>query len=102
MSKVGGEDTYVVMKTPAKGHPVTDYVSARTFLLLRRDTLQEGPGGVTVPNTERYSDYRPVEGVMVAFQRVANNVGQGDIVTRIRQVKFGAGVPASEFRRQTK
>ncbi|HYO63997.1 MAG TPA: serine hydrolase [Pyrinomonadaceae bacterium] len=102
MSKVAGEDAYVVVKTPEKGAAVTDYVSAKTFLVLRRDTLSEGPGGVSVPTTTVYSDYRDVDGVKVAFRTLSNNVGNGDIVTRVREVKFDAPVADAEFRQKIK
>ncbi|HYP52333.1 MAG TPA: serine hydrolase domain-containing protein [Pyrinomonadaceae bacterium] len=102
MSKVAGEDAYVVVKTPEKGPAVTDYVSTKTFLVLRRDTVSEGPGGVSVPTTTVYSDYRDVDGVKVAFQTLSNNVGNGDIITRVKEVKFDVAVHDAEFRQKIK
>ena len=100
VSKVGDEDAFVVVKTPEKGSPVTDYVSARTFLVLRRDTLSEGPGGTSIPNTTKYSDYREVDGVKIAFTTVSSSVGNGDIITRVKEVKFDVDIPDSEFRQK--
>jgi len=40
MSKINDEDVFVVVKTPEKGNPVTDYVSAKSYLVLRRETIQ--------------------------------------------------------------
>ncbi|PYT02369.1 MAG: hypothetical protein DMF65_06775 [Acidobacteria bacterium] len=80
---------------------MTDYFSAKTFLLLRQDTL-ETTGPITEPVTEKYSDYRSVDGVMIPFTRVSNTASMGDTVTRLREVKFDVAVPAGAFRRQTK
>ena len=98
-AKVGEEDAYVVVFTPEKGNAVTNYYSAKTFLLLRQDTTQT-VGPVNIPVTERFSDYRPVDGVMVAFERVSNSVTMGDIVLKVRELKFDAPVPEDVFRRK--
>jgi len=98
-AKVGEEDAYVVVFTPEKGNAVTNYYSAKTFLLLRQDTT-ETVGPLNVPVTERFSDYRTVDGVAVAFTRVSNSVAMGDIVLKVREVKFDAPVPDDVFRRK--
>jgi CubicO group peptidase (beta-lactamase class C family) len=98
-AKVGEEDAYVVVFTPEKGNPVTNYYSTKTFLLLRQDTV-ETVGPINIPVTERYSDYRPVDGVMLAFTRVSNSVTMGDTVLKVREVKFDVNVPDEVFRRK--
>jgi CubicO group peptidase (beta-lactamase class C family) len=98
-AKVGDEDAYVVVFTPEKGNPVTDYFSTKTFLLLRQDTL-ETSGPITEPVTERLSDYRPVDGVMIPFTRVSNTTSMGDTLTKLRDVKFDVPVPEEAFKRQ--
>lgn len=98
-AKVGEEDAYVVVFTPEKGNAVTNYYSAKTFLLLRQDTT-ETAGPISIPVTEKFSDYRQVDGVMVAFTRVSNTVTMGDVVLKIREVKFDAPVPEDVFRRK--
>lgn len=98
-AKVGDEDAYVVVFTPEKGNAVTNYYSAKTFLLLRQDTT-ETSGPINVPVTEKFSDYRPVDGVMVAFTRVSNTVTMGDVVLKVREMKFDAPVPEDVFRRK--
>jgi hypothetical protein len=98
-AKVGDEDAYVVVFTPEKGNAVTDYYSAKTFLLLRRDTT-ETVGPINIPVTEKFSDYRTVDGVMVAFTRVSNSVTMGDVVLKVREMKFDAPVPEDVFRRK--
>jgi outer membrane lipoprotein-sorting protein len=57
-----------------------------------------GDGAVVV--SETFSDYRPVDGVMVPFHVVAQNPGLGSVITRIKEIKFNVAVPDSEFKSQ--
>ena len=100
MAKVGDEDAYVVVFTPEKGSPVTQYISAKSFLPLRQDTVATSDS-VTLPVTESFSDYRSVDGVMIPFQRVQNSPAMGDTVLKIREVVFDVPVPEESFRRKT-
>ena len=103
MSKVGDEDAYVVVKTPEKGNAVTDYISAKSFLLLRRDTLETSDtNDIALPVTETYSDYHLVEGVMIPFKTVTTIPTIGDIVANIKSVKFDVDIPDSVFRAPAK
>ena len=100
LAKVGGEDAYVVVFTPEKGSPVTQYISAKTFLPLRQDTLATSDT-MSLPVTETYSDYRSVDGVMIPFLRVQNSQTMGDTVLKIREAVFDAPVAEEAFRRKT-
>jgi hypothetical protein len=98
--KVGGEDAYVVEKRPEKGTLVTDYVSTKSFLLLKRDSLVVvETAGFELPQTQTFSDYRNVDGVMVAFKLASSNIANGDIVMRIVDVKFNVDIPDTLFQK---
>jgi CubicO group peptidase (beta-lactamase class C family) len=98
MSKVNDEDVYVVVKTPEKGNPVTDYISAKSFLLLRRDTIQtSNTSNISLPITEYYSDYRLVEGLMIPFKSTTNIPSIGDVTSIIKTVKFDVDIPDAVF-----
>jgi CubicO group peptidase (beta-lactamase class C family) len=99
MAKVDGEDAYVVVLTPEKGSPVTQYISAKSFLPLRTDSIATSDT-ISMPVTETYSDYRSVDGVMVAFRRVSNSQAMGDTVLKIREAAFDVPVPDEAFRRK--
>ncbi|MDQ3817850.1 MAG: serine hydrolase [Acidobacteriota bacterium] len=99
VAKVGDEDAYVVVKTPEKGNEVTDYISTKTFLLLRRDTLETNEEtGITLPVKEIYSDYRMIDGEMVPFKTVTTIPTIGDIVTTFKDVRFNVDIPDATFR----
>ncbi|HEY0544047.1 MAG TPA: serine hydrolase [Pyrinomonadaceae bacterium] len=104
MEKVGDEDTYVVVMKPEEGNPVTLYVSAKTFLPLRRDTIYStsDSSGIELPITETYSDYRTVDGVMMPFHSVTKSLSDGDIIVQVKDVKFDVDIPDTAFRPQAK
>jgi CubicO group peptidase (beta-lactamase class C family) len=98
-SKVGDEEVYVIVKTPHKGGPVTEYVSAKTFLVVKRETLRSPLGADSpIPVSESYSDYRMVEGLMVPFRTVEDNAALGTVTTRVKEVRFDVKMAESTFR----
>ncbi len=100
MGKVGDEDVYVVEKRSEKGTPVTDYVSTNSFMVLRRDSIVVSEtSGVQLPQTEMFSDFRNVDGVMIPFKVVSNNIANGDIVVRVTDMKFDVEIPDSVFKK---
>ncbi|HKV37322.1 MAG TPA: serine hydrolase [Pyrinomonadaceae bacterium] len=100
MGKVADEEVYIIEKKNEKGTPVTDYISTKSFLVLRRDSLVANEtAGIELPQTEQFSDYRNVDGVMVPFKMMSNNIANGDIVLRILDLKFDVDIPDSAFRK---
>jgi CubicO group peptidase (beta-lactamase class C family) len=103
ISKVGDEEVYVVVKTPEKGNAITDFVSTKTFLLLKQEALSSPPGQeASVPSSSTFGDYRRIDGSMIPFQITSETPGMGTVVTRIKEVKFNADVPDSRFKAQKK
>jgi len=100
MGKVAGEDVYVLEKRSEKGTPVIDYISAKSFLLLRRDSVVVSEtSGLELPQTQSFSDYRPVDGVMIPFKMVSNNIANGNIVLQITEMKWDVDIPDSMFKK---
>jgi CubicO group peptidase (beta-lactamase class C family) len=98
IAKVGDEEAYVVDKRPEKGTLVTDYISTKSFLLLKRDSvIVSETAGIEIPQTQRFSDYRNVGGVMVACKISASNIANGDAVVRIVEIKFDVDIPDTVF-----
>ncbi len=98
IAKVGEEDAYVVERTNEKGTPITDYISTKSFLVLKRDSLIVSETvGIELPLTQTFSDYRNVGGVMVPFKISASNIANGDVVLRVVDIKFDVDIPDSVF-----
>jgi CubicO group peptidase (beta-lactamase class C family) len=103
IAKVGDEDAFVVEKRSEKGSPITDYVSVKSFLLLKRESvIHSDTTGVDIPQTETFSDYRNVDGVMVPFKSIGSNIANGDVVMRVKELKFDVEISDSAFSRPAK
>ena len=46
-----------------------------------------------------FSDYRQVDGVMIAFKATASNIANGEITIRVLDVKFDVPIPDSVFQK---
>jgi CubicO group peptidase (beta-lactamase class C family) len=98
-AKVGDEDAYVVVMTPERGNPVTIYVSTKSYLVLRRDTLQtSSTSNIKLPLTELYSDYRTVDGLVIPFKALQKTATMGDVAVVVTDVKLDVDIPATEFK----
>lgn len=103
ITKLGDDEVFVVEKKSEKGTPVTDYVSTKSFMILKRDSLVvNDTSGVELPQTQSFSDFRMIDGVMVAFKVVSSNIANGDIVMTVKDIKFDADIPDSVFRKPVK
>ena len=68
--------------------------------MLRRDSIVVSEtSGLELPVKQTFADYRKVDGVMVPFKTVSNNIANGDIVMRVLDVKFDVEIPDSVFRK---
>lgn len=68
--------------------------------MLKRDSLiVVETVGIELPQTQTFSDYRNVDGVMVTFKTTASNVANGDITMRTLDVKFDVPIPDTVFQK---
>jgi hypothetical protein len=99
-TKVGDEDVYVVVFEPEKGNKDTIYFSTKTFLPVKMDSfVSSSTRSVDLPFTEIYSDYRTVDGIKIPFRTVNSNVGNGDTVTIVKEVKHNVTIDNKVFGR---
>jgi CubicO group peptidase (beta-lactamase class C family) len=101
IEKVGDEDTYRLTIEPKKATPFTVWVSANTFLpLKRRFVVVSSTTSQRTPVTETYSDYRKVDGVMIPFKVVSSNPNMGDLITVVKSVKHNVKIDDKKFSAQ--
>ena len=63
---IGGRPAYKIVMRPPAGNPVTRYIDAETFLLLRQVSVRESAEGAVTIQAD-FSDYRDVGGIKVPF-----------------------------------
>jgi CubicO group peptidase (beta-lactamase class C family) len=96
--KIEGEEAWVVRFDPKEGTPFTEYYSTKTFLLLRHDgVIPSSTSSVNLPYQTTYSDYRNVDGSMIAFKQVSYSDSNGSVVTTFKSVKDNVDIPDSIF-----
>lgn len=98
MEKVGDDEAYVVEMTPEGGTPQKRFFSTKTCLLLKEERTVTARGmGISIPVTDLYSDYRPVDGVMIAYRRQTTATGISDVVMTLKSAKFDVSLRDSVF-----
>jgi CubicO group peptidase (beta-lactamase class C family) len=97
-SEVDGERVFL-LKLSAKGIPTrTLAVSADSGLVLMEKTAEVAPGIGQVPVTLTYTDYRPVNGVMLPFKTVTKTQQTGEIVTQFESATSLDRLNDNDFR----
>jgi hypothetical protein len=97
--KVGEREAYLIRFTPEVGQPTTRYYDTQTFLLVRTDSVQEGPQG-SFPVQEYPSDYRDLDGVKIPFLLTARGPA-GEVVMKITEVKNNVEMDDAKFAKPT-
>jgi zinc protease len=77
-------------------NPVVLYVDPQTSLITKQAFSAEGPGFTLVE--EQFSDYRPINGVQIAF-KATRKVGDRAVARTVSDVKINAPVDAALFKR---
>jgi CubicO group peptidase (beta-lactamase class C family) len=90
-----GEDVLILQKTPTEGSTVTEYVSRKTFRVLRRDIMSAV--SPAQGHTETYSDFRMIDGELMPFKTVTQTVALGTQVETIIEARFNAPIPKASF-----
>ena len=96
LRKVGSRSAYAVRLTPPQGRPTVNYYDAQNFLLLRADTLVEGPQG-TVPTETYASDYRTIDGIKVPFATRQRVGGVAEVLLKVTSYKHNVPLEDSVF-----
>lgn len=86
--KYRNEDVYVLQKTRASGTVTTEYVSAKSFLVLKKETAA---------STDEYYDYRKVGGTTMPFLIRSTNPLLGSVLITVSSVKVNAKVDPKLF-----
>jgi CubicO group peptidase (beta-lactamase class C family) len=99
VDKVNGEDVYVVTFRPEKASEYSYYISQKTFLPLRRTgVVVSSTSNIKLPVSTTMSDFRKVDGVMMAFKTVSISPSMGDIVTVVKEVRNNAPIDDAKFK----
>jgi hypothetical protein len=93
--EVNGHDCYKVVFTGEVGSPITTYFDRKTYLAHRVDFEIENPMG-KIPLEIYISDYKKVDGVLVAHRIVQKVIGQERIIA-IDKIEHNVDLPKGTF-----
>ncbi|CAN5597776.1 hypothetical protein BH10ACI1_BH10ACI1_00270 [soil metagenome] len=97
--KVGDEDVYKVVFRPENASEFTYFISQRSFLPLKKTSLVvSSTSSQSLPVTQTFSDYRAVDGVMLAFKTLMINPSMGDVVMYVKEVKQNVKIDDKMFK----
>jgi hypothetical protein len=101
--KVGDEETYVVRIQPERASEVTYFISAKTFLPVKKTSvIVSSTSAQKSPVSETCGDYRSVDGVMLPFKMTSMNPGMGAVVVYAKEVKHNAAIDDAVFKAKEK
>lgn len=92
---VEGTSCYKVVLTPETGHPQTLFFDRESRLLIRMDTTIDSPMG-SIPSVSYLSDYKEVDGILVAHTVSVDVMGQRrEVITH--SVEHNVDLPEDLF-----
>lgn len=95
--KVGDRDAIVLLLTPKTGSPVRMYLDAETYLIAQTIVKVNAPQmGGDIEQKVQFTDYRPVDGVMVPFH-VANTTPAQTLTITLTKVEQNIALDDAMF-----
>jgi hypothetical protein len=94
-AEVNGKTAYRVVATPKTGSPQTLYFDRDSGLLVRTESTVTTAGNAVAVVAEP-GDYRPADGILIAFTSRMQLLGQERVVT-IEKVEHNTEFPADRF-----
>jgi len=95
---VDGKDCFVLEQTFADGLTVTHYVDSTTYLTHKSKSMMTNQMGVEVETEQVYSDFKKVDGVLMAHSVTSYQDGEEYTVITFSEVKFNTGLEDSLFK----
>lgn len=96
--QIEGKDYLVLEQTHADGHKITHYIDSKTYLTYKTATTAQGMMGGEVEEENFLSDYKKVNGVMIAHTMTALQDGEQVFTMSYTEVKLNTGLEDSLFK----
>jgi outer membrane lipoprotein-sorting protein len=96
--KIEDKDYFVIEQTYPDGYIATLYVDAETYLSYKAKVKTMGPMGYEVEIEQFTSDYKKVDGIIIAHSMVSFIEGEEYIKVTVTGAKFNTGLEDSFFK----
>jgi len=95
---IDGKEHYILKQHFADGFEATLYINGETYLTTKSKAMTIDQTGVEVLVETLHSDYKEVEGTMVAHSLISYRDGEEFMVSTISEVKYNTGLKDSLFK----
>jgi len=92
-----GQEVYVLELERGDLPPVTIFVDITTGDILKSVVVVLLEGGIGIPITTQYEDYREVYGVHIPFRRISSNENSGQIVIQVEAIETNLDIEDEFF-----
>ncbi|HEX74685.1 MAG TPA: serine hydrolase [Dehalococcoidia bacterium] len=92
-----GQKVYVVELKYGDLPPVTIFVDAANGDVLKSVVVAIQEGGIGIPITTRYEEYREVYGVRISFRTTSSNEQSGQIIIQAEKIEVNLDIDTSFF-----
>jgi outer membrane lipoprotein-sorting protein len=97
--KINNKDYFILEETYSDGYKVTLYIDPETYLPYKAKSKSLSPSGAEVESETFMSDYRKIEGAMIAHSITITQGGQEFMKMTFTSVKFNTGLEDSLFKK---
>lgn len=92
-----GQKVYVLRLEHGTLPPLTFFVDADTGDILKSEVVSLQEGGIGIPITTRYEDYREVHGIRTAFRQISSNELTGRIIYELEKIEVNLDIDDDFF-----
>ena len=92
-----GEKVYVLELERGKLPPVTIFVDTATGDVLKSTVVVLQEGGIGIPVTTQYEDYREVHGVRIPFRTISSNEHSGGMTVQYESIEVNLDIDDNFF-----
>jgi len=95
--KIEDKDYLELEQTYSDGHTVTIFINPKTYLTFKTESISLNQMGVEVESETFVSDYRKINGLMIAHSMVTHQEGEEYMRMTIDEVRFNSNLEDSLF-----
>jgi len=92
-----GQEVYVLNLERGNLPPVTIYIDAITGDTLKSEVVVLQEGGIGIPVTTRYEDYREVHGIRIPFRQISSNEMTGRMIYQLEKIEVNLDIDDGFF-----
>jgi len=92
-----GQEVYVLQLKRSELPPVTIFVDTATGDVLKSIVVVLQEGGIGIPVTTQYEDYREVHGVRIPFRAISSNEYSGGMTTQYETIEVNLAIDDNFF-----